>query len=107
MPELITFKCTKCQHVLKIGVDKAGRKAKCPRCATPLTVPGGAPEPPTQREIEKVEGYGLLDEPEFVAPKIDIAGPIRLDDDEEDDKPRAAKEGKGPKGQKRDKAVQQ
>ena len=35
----ITFQCYACQQVLKVGEDKAGRKAKCYKCGTVLTVP--------------------------------------------------------------------
>src|SRR5439155_11258747 len=37
--ETITFRCTACGHVLKIGADKAGRKAKCTKCGQALTIP--------------------------------------------------------------------
>src|SRR5437762_11726114 len=37
--ETITFRCTACGHVLKIGADKAGRKAKCTKCGQTLTIP--------------------------------------------------------------------
>ena len=37
--DFITFRCTACQHGMKVGADKAGRKAKCPKCQTELTIP--------------------------------------------------------------------
>jgi hypothetical protein len=40
----ITFRCSACQQVLKIGADKAGKKAKCLKCGTPLTVPAAVEE---------------------------------------------------------------
>jgi hypothetical protein len=40
--ETITFRCTACKHVLKIGADKAGRKAKCVKCGTPLIIPASS-----------------------------------------------------------------
>jgi hypothetical protein len=40
----ITFQCYSCRQVLKVGADKAGRKAKCVKCGTVLTIPAGAPE---------------------------------------------------------------
>lgn len=44
--EPIRFSCTKCQHVLRVGADKAGKKAKCPKCGTVLTIPAAtAPAP--------------------------------------------------------------
>jgi hypothetical protein len=104
MAELITFKCTNCQHVLKIGAEKAGRKAKCPKCGQSLTIPGGTETGPKTFEQELEEGkgiYGFADEPVTTAPKIDVIAPVRpgrAEDDDDDDKP---------KGPKRDKAVKQ
>jgi hypothetical protein len=46
----ISFQCYSCQQVLKVGDDKAGRKARCFKCGTILTVPvastvtGGPPK---------------------------------------------------------------
>src|SRR5262249_61304900 len=49
----ITFTCYACNQVLKVGADKAGKKAKCVKCGTILTIPVAAgeaevvsPEPP-------------------------------------------------------------
>jgi uncharacterized membrane protein len=49
--ETITFRCTTCKFVLKVGADKAGRKAKCSKCGTLLIIPaatdvGPAAPPP-------------------------------------------------------------
>jgi hypothetical protein len=35
----ITFQCYACGQMLKVGADKAGRKAKCNKCGTALTIP--------------------------------------------------------------------
>src|SRR5262245_6044434 len=35
----ITFTCYACNQTLKVGADKAGRKAKCVQCGTLLTIP--------------------------------------------------------------------
>jgi hypothetical protein len=40
----ITFQCYSCQQTLKVGADKAGRKAKCVKCGTVLTIPAGSSE---------------------------------------------------------------
>jgi len=40
---IITFQCYSCQATLKVGADKAGKKAKC-RCGTVLTIPAAAAE---------------------------------------------------------------
>jgi hypothetical protein len=50
----ITFQCYACNQMLKVGADKAGRKAKCNKCGTALTIPvastvqepAAAPPPP-------------------------------------------------------------
>lgn len=49
--EVISFRCAACKQVLKIGADKAGRKAKC-KCGADVVIPsasepaGPAPAPP-------------------------------------------------------------
>ena len=35
----ISFQCYSCNQILRVGADKAGKKAKCPHCATSLTIP--------------------------------------------------------------------
>src|SRR5215831_7108368 len=35
----ISFPCYSCHQVLKVGGDKAGKKGKCPKCGTLLTIP--------------------------------------------------------------------
>src|SRR5262245_15991657 len=49
----ITFTCYACNQVLKVGADKAGKKAKCVKFGTIRTIPVAAgeaevvnPEPP-------------------------------------------------------------
>jgi hypothetical protein len=42
--DTITFRCSACQHVLRVSADKAGRKAKCIKCGTPLTIPASNAE---------------------------------------------------------------
>ncbi len=64
--ELITFRCSACKQVLKIGADKAGRKAKC-KCGAELTIPTSS-------------------EPEAPAPAPAAAAPVKaaaVDDDDE------------------------
>ncbi len=52
--ETITFACAACQHVLKVGADKAGRKSKCPKCGAPVTVPSAASAPaPAENAIQE------------------------------------------------------
>src|SRR2546421_10930791 len=101
MAELITFRCTKCQHVLKIGQEKAGRKAKCPKCGHGLTVPDATPpDKPAKPDEEEVGTYGLIDEGPSTAPAVDLGKPLRPEEGEEDDdEDRPPKEGAGPKAQ--------
>src|SRR6266513_1881480 len=40
----ITFQCYACNQVLKVAADKAGKKAKCVKCGTILTIPVSAGE---------------------------------------------------------------
>ena len=35
----ISFPCYACNQVLKVGGDKAGKRGKCPKCGTMLTIP--------------------------------------------------------------------
>src|SRR6476660_1681317 len=35
----ISFQCYSCNQVLKVGGEKAGKKGKCPKCGTMLTIP--------------------------------------------------------------------
>lgn len=71
--ELISFKCTSCKQNLKVGADKAGRKIKCTKCGTELTIPKSgpaeakapaAPEPPPKKpdddDDDDKKGYSLL-----------------------------------------------
>lgn len=37
--DIITFQCDKCDKVMRIGADKAGKKAKCNRCGANLVIP--------------------------------------------------------------------
>jgi hypothetical protein len=54
--EMITFPCTACKFVLKVGADKAGRNAKCSKCGAILKIPAApeaeavAPPPPTPKK---------------------------------------------------------
>src|SRR5689334_21600622 len=87
--DLITFECSKCRQVLRVGADKAGRQAKYPRCATILQIPArsansarpkAAPSTPQPQR-----GRGRKDEDEEereerVAPRR----PARRPRDEED-----------------------
>lgn len=42
----IEFRCPNCQKLLRVGDDAAGKQAKCPGCATAVTVPSATLPPP-------------------------------------------------------------
>lgn len=42
---VITFQCYACNQMLKVGADKGGKKTKCIKCGTILTIPVAAAEP--------------------------------------------------------------
>jgi len=101
--DLITFRCAACKQVLRIGADKAGRKAKC-KCGAELTIPmvsedlaAAAATPATaakrsgaldEDEDKSPGGYGLAAAPEPVeekpkeAPKEQKAVPAPQDEEE-------------------------
>jgi hypothetical protein len=107
----ISFRCTSCKQGLKVKAEKAGRKVKCIKCGTVLTIPAAstagsapgskaaaAPSPstspakrPWDDEDEDSGGvYGLEDAQEIAAKKEEEAREAarvkRLrDEDEEDD----------------------
>ena len=60
---LITFRCTSCNVGLKVGADKAGRKIKCSKCGTVLTIPAADldDDPPPAEEAPKLTDDGLDD----------------------------------------------
>lgn len=77
----ITFKCTSCQQVLKVGADKAGRKAKCIQCSKILIIPAASEEAlPVKREKKAGSGPGS----EHPTLPLD-ASPLRLDQRLEDE----------------------
>src|SRR5437588_4454447 len=89
--EVISFRCWSCKQVLRIGADKAGRKAKCTKCGTELTIPAvsadgetptPAPEPKPYVYQEEDGGgtYGVIKEAE---PAPEEKPKARKEDDEE------------------------
>ena len=64
----IIFRCTSCNLGLKVGADKAGRKIKCSKCGTILTIPAAEPE----------------DDQSPVPAELPAATPPKNDDEEED-----------------------
>jgi hypothetical protein len=72
--EVISFRCTSCQQTLKVKAEYAGRKTKCKKCGTDLTVPRNDSEAekvtaaPKKSSFDDEEdgggggGYGFADE---------------------------------------------
>ncbi len=90
--ESITFRCSACQHTLKVGADKAGRKARCNKCGADLTIPAAASAPapppvpaPTEDEDDG-SAYGLVEGFEAAPPAEDRKK--KKGDDERGDKKR-------------------
>jgi hypothetical protein len=77
----ITFQCYACNQVLKVGSDKAGKKAKCIKCGTILTIPVESTEEPEVAEAEPAEAS---------PPPVPRRRSSRDDDEafEDDDRPR-------------------
>jgi hypothetical protein len=70
--DLITFRCSSCNRGLKIPADKAGRKVKCTKCGTSLTVPAKSePTPaasPSKSFVEEDEvGIYTIQDAESIA----------------------------------------
>ena len=87
MASTITFQCYSCNQVLKVGSDKAGKKAKCIKCGTILTIPVASDE----EEVEEVRSgpprkSSARDEDEDDRPRNRRD---RDDDEEDDDRPRS------------------
>jgi hypothetical protein len=95
--EFITFHCPHCKQPLKIPADKAGRKAKCNKCATSLTIPfesetvaikeanptPAARKPHDEDEDDGPAVYTFANEPAPPAPPP--SSKKRRDDDDEDE----------------------
>ena len=96
----ITFQCYSCNQVLKVGADKAGRKAKCIKCGTILTIPVASDEeaatPPPSSRNTSIPGEGPPRKPAAAAPvqaefvdEEETPRKRRPDEDEGDDRPRS------------------
>jgi hypothetical protein len=57
--EVIAVKCA-CGHAMKFPADKAGRKAKCPKCASVLVIPGAEEAQTSASAGEVDEQYGVV-----------------------------------------------
>jgi ribosomal protein S27E len=84
----VSVRCHGCKSTLKIRDDLAGKKVKCPRCATVLIVP----EP--EEEVEEFAPVEADDRISNAPRKGGKASPRRDDTEEEEERPR--------KGRRRD-----
>lgn len=57
----IEFRCPNCDKKLKTGEDKAGRVAKCPQCATAVTVPAATLQ--LESDFEEFPAFKEFDSP--------------------------------------------
>jgi hypothetical protein len=61
--EVIKFSCA-CGHAMKFAADKAGRKAKCPKCTAIITVPKGdqanGPAGAPKNDDDDDGAYGII-----------------------------------------------
>lgn len=105
--EHIAFRCSTCDHLLKVNPERAGRKVKCTRCNALLTVPQAkedddeaiapakaapAPAPkPSNDEDDRGDGtgYGLLINPQEEAEKRRRAEEERKAKRKKKDEPKA------------------
>ncbi len=96
----IPVKCPSCSHKFSVKDEYAGKRAKCPECEEPLSIPGGAAPMPAARPKSSPIAKALDDEA-AESPKAkrrrdedddDLPrAKKRRDDDEGDEKPRAKK----------------
>src|SRR5262245_5747262 len=96
MAAVITFRCSACKQVLKIGADKAGRKAKC-RCGADVVIPSASepdeparpappPLPPKEDEDDDEGGtYGLIGDVATGPPAEQAKAKEKRDEDEDED----------------------
>jgi DNA-directed RNA polymerase subunit RPC12/RpoP len=56
----ISVKCAGCGHAMKFAADKAGRKAKCPKCEKVLTIPEPSANGPAPAGDDDDAGYGVV-----------------------------------------------
>jgi len=106
MPAIVVV-CSSCKHKMRFGEDKAGRKAKCPKCGKPVVV--AAPEENGEEEVKDVAPAPQA-KPE---PKGDELGAYGVTDvvnpdekkDDEDQKPDKKKKKKAPKLKRKIKAL--
>ena len=61
--EVIEFECSECEKSLCFGIERAGKRGKCPGCSTPFIVPfqsGVKSDPKSSKMVET--GYPAFDQ---------------------------------------------
>jgi phage FluMu protein Com len=96
--EAITFRCSACNHGIKVAADKAGRKAKCPKCKTELTIPQPEAVTPAAAPAPAPDPAKPEEEDEF---KVGGSYNVLIDKDEEERKRRLEEEERAKKRQKK------
>jgi hypothetical protein len=88
---VITFQCYACNQMLKVGADKGGKKTKCIKCGTILTIPVAAAEPEVLAP-EVIDDRAPVKKPSKGPPPPRPARGRRKDefkiDEDEDERPR-------------------
>lgn len=91
----INFPCYACNQVLKVGADKAGRKAKCIKCGTILTIPMASAEEPVEAvsaaPAKTPQAVKSAPPPPVLDDEDDRPRKRRRDEDEEEDEDRPRK----------------
>ena len=66
----IEIQCRGCQALLRVADEHAGKQARCPKCGTIQTVPGGEPQrmAPVEPPPELTIGSDASDEPRATGP---------------------------------------
>ncbi len=74
--DAITVRCKMCKHAMKFSAEKAGKRAKCPKCDAivlvqadeePAKEPEAAPAPPSSNLDLDTTGYDVFTDPELEA----------------------------------------
>ena len=95
--DTITVRCPSCENKLRVGADKAGRRAKCPKCGKAVPIPAAeepppvvaaAPPPPPPDDDDGPADYGLVDHDSAPPPEVDLTGSLSP---KKKDKKKAAK----------------
>jgi hypothetical protein len=64
--DAISIRCKACQHAMKFSADKAGKKAKCPKCGTIVAIQAEPAPPPAPTPAEDPDAITLAPMPENV-----------------------------------------